>query len=167
MESFWVWTSSQWVWYQCAWVPVTMNACAHEPTASLGWPNYVKALKHHNNLAWCVHRRRQLSRVHYIFLITPFIVMRHKIVPVSQLWYISELNCIYKMAYLIESWTRLSMNQIWLWWTRDSHFTRFPFLPNKEASRTGTLMGCWRISSPHKPTSPGFQNNEETLEPHD
>lgn len=97
---------------ECQWPWI---ACAHEPTASLGWPNYVKALKHHNNLAWCVHGRRwKLSRVHYIVLITPFTVMRHEIVAVSQLWYISGLNCIYKMAYLIESWTRLSMDQIWL-----------------------------------------------------
>lgn len=41
-------------------VPMCLNASdhellgAHEPTASLGWPNYVKALKHHNNLAWKV-----------------------------------------------------------------------------------------------------------------
>ena len=155
------------MWCQCAWVPMTMNACAHEPTASLGWPNYVKALKHHKVLAWCVHGRRKLSRVHYVVLITSFTVMRHKIVPVLQLWYISGLNCIYKMAYLIESWTRLSMDQIWLSRTRYSHFTCFSFLPNKEASRTDRLMGCWRISSPHKPTSPGFQNNEETLKSHD
>lgn len=72
---------------ECQWPWI---ACAHELTASLGWPNYVKALKHHNNLAWRVHGRRwKLSRVHYIVLITPFTVMRHEIVAVSQLWYIS------------------------------------------------------------------------------
>ena len=78
----------------------------------------------------------------YIIVFESHHLMRNKIVLVPQLWYVSGLDCMYRMVYLVES----------LKVTRDFHFMYFQTFPNtvgKHLELLGLWVG-WRINLYHK-----------------
>lgn len=128
------------------------------PMALPGRPASVKALRHQKNLARFLHVRWNLYHIRYTVLIIPLTLMRYKLCQFHNCDRYQGLTGCKGMVCSVEY---MGTGQ------RHSLYLLPPLSPTKKHPDLIGRGAWWGIDSYHTLTSPGFQNNEEILEPHD